>query len=115
MGRVVRSISLNPELDRIVEKNVGDFSAYVQKCIERDFLNEDKIKAKIKEYEDKIKELKKIKMQQKPADTKEEKEFLKFVKGNLKQNPGEIHENLRVYNQKFGKRITIEKLKELIR
>jgi hypothetical protein len=62
MGRVVRSISLTPELDGIVDKNIPEFSEYVQNCIRRDFMTQNQIDEKIKEHEDAIKELNKLKI-----------------------------------------------------
>jgi len=113
MVRAIRAVSLPKEIEEIVEKNISSFSEYVQNCIRRDYMDQDKIKDKIKDYEKKIEELKKLKLKIEPkTPKKDEKKFLDWVK--KKDNPGELRENCRVYNEKFGKRIPIEKFRELI-
>ena len=112
MGRIIKSVSLQKEHDDIIEKNIPDFSAYVQNCIERDFMNQEQIVKKIKEYENAITELKKLKIQTKT--TEDEDKFLAGAKKRVQNSPEEVIENCRVYNLKFGKKVSTTKFKELI-
>lgn len=114
MVRAIRSVGLPPELNDIVEKNIEDFSEYVQNHIREDFQNQESIDRKIKEHEDAITELKKLKIQTKPSGSKEEEIFIQGARKRVNDNPGELHENCRVYNQRFGKKISPDKFREMI-
>lgn len=118
--RSVKSISLPLELMEIIENFIPEFSQYVQDRIKEDFIleylkkkNEEDLK-KINERKILIKKLEKI---NKPEIkmSNEEKTFLNWAKNNLKVHPGELYENCRVYNLKFGKRLTQQKFKELVK
>ena len=103
-----------PEMDAIVEKNIDDFSAYVQDCLEKDFMDQEKINEKIMDHKNAIKELKKLKIQTKSTSTstKDEQKYLKQMKEHSKMYG--IEDALLNYNKKFEKKITIQKFKELI-
>lgn len=117
MGRAVRSVSLPQELDQIVERNIKEFSEYVQDCIRRDFSDEC-IKMEIEKHQNKIKDLKsflksgKGTKQKKKEESNEEEEFLNWVRKNNSEEY--LLERFRVYKMKFGKRISLEKFKELV-
>ena len=117
MVRAIRSVSLPKEMDDIVEKNILDFSSFVQSCIEEKFMDNSQINKKIKEHQIAIKELEKLKSRKKLIKdySNEEKEFIDWASKNLEKNPGEVHENCRVYNQKFGKNLKLGEFEELIK
>ena len=37
MGRIIKSVSLSPELNEVIEENISDFSKYIQDCLKIDF------------------------------------------------------------------------------
>jgi hypothetical protein len=114
MVRAIRSISLPKEMDNIVDKNIEDFSDYVQNCIRKDFMNQEEIDKKIKKHEDEILELKNLKIQtsSKFKDSKEEEKYLKQMKEHAKMYG--IQDALNNYNKKFKKNISFEKFKEMV-
>ncbi|MFA6074011.1 MAG: hypothetical protein WC758_07890 [Candidatus Woesearchaeota archaeon] len=120
MTRLIKSISLPVELNDIINNNITDFSNYVQECIERDFIDEEMINKKIKEYEQKIEELKKlipnIKKEDKEIETmtKIEKIFLNNAKEIVERNPEFLFGQWSKYKNDYGRIITLNKFKELI-
>ncbi len=100
-----------------VENRLMNLSEFVREKLDEEFGSNDFIAAKEKELSEKLKKLKQIrkdsKVQSKDKQADEEK-FLKGAKKRIQDDPGEATENCRVYNQKFSKRFTVQKFRELI-
>lgn len=116
MSRVILSVSVSPELNEILKSNVDDVSQYFRSCIERDFMDENMIKSKIKEHEEKIEELKRLKPMDKKKEecNQDEREFLRSAKERLNRDPGYLNGIFMQYKNLFGKKISIEKFRELL-
>ena len=99
-----------------VEDRNMNLSEFVRQKLDEEFGSNDFIKAKEKELTEQLKKLKQIKKESKIIKkTKgEEKSWLQESKKRVEASPGEISENRRVYNQKFGKRVNLTTFKELI-
>ena len=117
-------ISLDEEAHIIWKEQFGKhsqkFSKWVSDQLKKEFISKDFIVKKEKELKEelkKIKGLKKISVEKKVIADKtseEETEFLKGAKKRVKENPGEVTENCRVYNMNFEKKVSLEKFKRLL-
>ncbi len=122
MKRWLSSVSLPTDLGELADKFIDNFSEYVRDCIKRDFTKEYLQKLNEQDFK-KIKNRKKIIRELKKGNSiniksikisKEEKEFLIGARKRIKDSPGEISENCRVYNMKFSKKLNLEKFRELV-
>lgn len=119
-----KTICLDEEAHIIWKEQFGKhsqkFSKWASDKLKEEFISKDFIVKKeneLKKELERIKDLKKISVEKKEIEDKnsqEETEFLQGAKKRVEENPGEVTENLRVYNMKFEKRLSLEKFKELL-
>lgn len=111
-------ISARIRLDQAVEveKRNINISEFLRNKLDEEFKSGDFISVKEKELKNELKKLKNLKKEEKSKEIpKVEKEFLLGARKRVQSSPGELQENCRVYNQKFNKKISVEKFKELIK
>jgi len=113
MSRVVKPVSLSIELNEIAEKYIDNFSEFVQECIKREFTKEyleKRNEADLKKIEERKKIISEFKTEIK--ENKEEEKYLKQMKEHSIMYG--IENALENYNNKFGKKIKMDKFRELI-
>jgi hypothetical protein len=113
----IKSISL-PGITGEIAKDIPDFSKYVQNCIQRDY-SEEFLKLEIKKKQQELDELNKKlseESQRKKPDISDpkEKEWIENAKERVKKYPAESYNIWETYNKLFGKRITLEKFREML-
>lgn len=115
----VVTIRIRSDQSQKIKDRQMNLSEFVREKLDEEFETAETLEQEKKELQEKIKEIEtkkeKIQKKQESVGNEEEKEFLKFAKKNLEERPGELTENLRVYNQKFHKRISLEKFKEMLK
>ena len=100
-----------------VEHRNMNLSEFIRDKLDEEFGTNDFMEAKERELTEQLEKIKQIKKDNQISKKDlhgEEEKFLQGAKERVRKNPGELAENCRVYNMKFGKRITVIKFGELI-
>lgn len=120
MTRVIKPVSLSIELNEIAERNIKNFSEYVQECIKRDFSKENLERMNAEDMK-KIEERKKIinELSKDDGITEEdlsikEKNFIFETKQIIQKDPQFLEGRWRKYKNDFIKNISLSKFKELL-
>jgi len=97
-------------------KELVDINEWIKQKVEEEISSEEEINNKIKYYEEEIRKLKLLinKKEEIRKTNGDEEQWLKGAKKRVQESPGEMIENCRVYNMRFGKKVSLEKFRGML-
>jgi len=107
-------------LDRNKDIETFNLSEFVRNKLDEEFESSESLIEKEKELLNELKKIKnkkqkvKIKEQKKEETNTNERDWLQKARKRVEESPGEMTENCRVYNMKFGKKISLEEFRGIL-